>query len=133
MSITADEAKSVIAAALAKSTDLGRAVTITVVDTAGHVVAIHRQDGSGPINFDLSYGFAFTSAITGGATGERLAQVADLNWFRAASTIHGGKLMAAKGAMPINRGDVYVGSIGVSGAPEEEDHAIAEAGANALN
>ncbi len=131
MTITAAEAQKVIDAAVAKTNELGKSVTITVVDAAGEVSAIGRMDGSGPINFDLSYGLAYTAAKFG-APGERLARMADNNWFRAASTMRGGKLMVAKGALPIRRGDELIGGIGVSGAPEDEDLAIAEAGVAAL-
>ena len=132
MSITAAEARQVVDAAVAKSEELGVVVTITVVDAAGEISAIGRQDGSGPVNFDLSYGLAYTSVVFGGAPGERLAGIADRNWFRAASIMRGGRLMAAKGALPVRRGDEVVGAIGVSGAPEDDDLTIAEAGAAAL-
>ncbi len=46
--------------------------------------------------------------------------------------MRGGRLMVAKGALPLRQGDKMIGAIGVSGAPEEDDLAIAEAGVKAL-
>ena len=46
--------------------------------------------------------------------------------------MRGGCLLAAEGALPLRRGEELVGAIGVSGATEADDLAIAEAGAAAL-
>ncbi len=131
MSITAAQAQTVINGALAKGKELGTPVTIVVVDSGGDVSAIGRMDGAGGFNFDLAYGLAYTSASFS-ATGAQLDGIKDENWFRAASTMRGGRFMVAKGALPLRQGDQVIGAIGVSGAPEEDDLAIAEAGVKAL-
>ena len=131
MSITAAQAQSVIDGALAKGKEIGTPVTIVVVDSAGDISGIGRMDGAGGLNFDLAYGLAYTSASFS-ATGADLDGFKDENWFRAASTMRGGRLMVAKGALPLRQGDKMIGAIGVSGAPEEDDLAIAEAGVKAL-
>ncbi len=131
MSITSAQAQTVINGALAKGKELGTPVTIVVVDSGGDVSAIGRMDGAGGFNFDLAYGLAYTSASFS-ATGAQLDGIKDENWFRAASTMRGGRFMVAKGALPLRQGDQVIGAIGVSGAPEEDDLAIAEAGVKAL-
>ena len=131
MSITAAQAQSVIDGALAKGKEIGTPVTIVVVDSAGDISGIGRMDGAGGLNFDLAYGLAYTSASFS-ATGAQLDGIKDENWFRAASTMRGGRFMVAKGALPLRQGDQVIGAIGVSGAPEEDDLAIAEAGVKAL-
>ena len=131
MSITAAQAQTVISGALAKGKEIGTPVTIVVVDSGGDVSAIGRMDGAGGFNFDLAYGLAYTSASFS-ATGAQLDGIKDENWFRAASTMRGGRFMVAKGALPLRQGDKVIGAIGVSGAPEEDDLAIAEAGVKAL-
>ena len=82
------------------------------------------MDGTGPFNFDLAYDTAYTSALWGW-TGEELYRLADLQFFRAASVMRGGRMMAARGSLPIKRGDEVIGGVGVSGAPEEIDLEIA--------
>ena len=132
MTITAAEATRAVEAALAKSAELGTTVTITVVDAAGELAAFARQDGAAPVNFDISYGQAYTVTKFGGMRGGKIARLADYNWFRGASAMRGGRLLASEGALPLRRGRELVGAIGVSGASETDDLAIAEAGAAAL-
>ena len=132
MSITAAESERVAEAARAKSVELGTAVTISVVDAAGELAAFARQDGAAPINFDISYGQAHTVTKFGGMPGAKIARLADHDWFRGASTMRGGRLLASEGALPLRRGGELVGAIGVSGASGADDLAIAEAGAAAL-
>ena len=132
MAITAAESARVIEAALARSEELGAVVSITVTDSSGEIAGFARQDESAPINFDISYGQAYTVIQFGGMRGGKIAKLADYNWFRGASTMRGGRLLAAEGALPLRRGGELVGAIGVSGASEADDLAIAEAGAAAL-
>ena len=132
MTITAAEATRVVEAALAKSTELGSTVTISVVDSAGELAAFARQDGAAPVNFDISYAQAYTVTKFGGMRGGKIARLADYNWFRGASAMRGGRLLASEGALPLRRGGELAGAIGVSGASEANDLAIAEAGVEAL-
>ena len=132
MTITAAEATRAVEAALAKSVELGTTVSISVVDAGGELAAFARQDGSAPVNFDISFGQAYTVTKFGGLRGGKIARLADYNWFRGASAMRGGCLLAAEGALPLRRGGELVGAIGVSGAPEADDLAIAGAGAAAL-
>ena len=115
----------------AKAQALGRRITITVVDAAGEIVATRRMDGSGPLNFDLSYGLAYTCAIMK-RSGEELDRLKNRNWFFGGSVMRGGRMMVAKGALALKRGDEVIGGVGVSGAPEEIDYEVAVAGAAAL-
>ena len=132
MFILAADAEKVVGAALAKAEELGQKVTITVVDGAGDIAALRRQDASPSVNFDLSYGMAYTSVSFGGMRGEVLGKLADSSWFRAASVMRGGRLMASKGALPLKRDGQLLGAIGVSGGSEAGDVEIAEAGVAAL-
>ena len=132
MTITAAEATRAAEAALAKSVELGTTVSISVVDAGGELAAFARQDGSAPVNYDISFGQAYTVAKFGGLRGGKIARFADENWFRGASAMRGGCLLAAEGALPLRRDGDLVGAIGVSGASESDDLAIAESGAAAL-
>ena len=132
MSISAAEARRVVEAAIARSEELGAAVTVTVVDACGELAGFARQDGAAPINFDISYGQAYTVIQFGGMRGGQIAKLADYGWFRGASTMRGGRLLASQGALPLRRGGELIGAIGVSGASEADDLAIAEAGVAAI-
>ena len=132
MSLSADQAQTVVNAALAKAREFGKFVTVVVVDRAGDIAAVGRMDRAPGVWFDLAYGFAYTCTIWGGASGARLAPIKDENWFRAASTMRGGRMMVADGSLPLVQDRTLIGAIGVAGATDEEDLAIAEAGAKAL-
>ena len=132
MNITAAEAVRAMETALAKSVELGTAVSISVVDAAGELAAFARQDGAAPVNFDISYAQAYTVTKFGGLRGASIARLADYDWFRGASSMRGGRLLASDGALPLRRGGELVGAIGVSGASAADDLAIAEAGTAAL-
>ena len=111
MSITADQAQKVLGGAIAKSKELGEAVTVVVVDSAGEISAVSRMDGARALHFDFAYGLAYTSAITT-QSGAELEWAKDENWFRAASIMRGGRLMVARGALPLRAGNKVIGAIG---------------------
>ncbi|HMZ52380.1 MAG TPA: heme-binding protein, partial [Candidatus Sumerlaeota bacterium] len=45
---------------------------------------------------------------------------------------NGGRVIIFAGGVPIKKGNVVVGAIGASGGSGEQDHAVAEAGAQAF-
>ena len=92
-------------------------VAVTIVDAAGEISGFARQDGAAAANFDISYGQAYTVIKFGGMSGANLEKLADYNWFRSASSMRGGRLMAAIGSLAFKRGDEVIGAVGVSGAP----------------
>lgn len=131
MSITLEEAEKLTDAAKAKAQEMGLRVTVSVVDAAGHVVTIHRMDGVGAFSVDISSAMAFTAA-TFGSSGSALENIQERPWFRALSTMYGGRLVASLGMMPIKRGDEVIGAVGVSGGSAQQDLEIVEAGLAAL-
>ena len=132
MTLTAQEAQTVVDAAVAKARDFGKFVTVVVVDRAGDVAAVGRMDRAPGVWFDIAYGLAYTCTIWGGATGAQLAPVKDEAWFKATSAMRGGRMMVADGSLPLRKDRTLIGAIGVAGATDEEDLAIAEAGVAAL-
>ena len=132
MSLTAEEAQNVVDAAVGKAREFGKFVTVVVVDRAGDIAAVGRMDRAPGIWFDIAYGLAYTCTVWGGATGAQLAPVKDEAWFQAASTMRGGRMMVADGSLPLRRDRTLIGAIGVAGATDEEDLAIAEAGVAGL-
>ena len=132
MSLTAEEAQNVVDAAVGKAREFGKFVTVVVVDRAGDIAAVGRMDRAPGIWFDIAYGLAYTCTAWGGATGAQLAPVKDEAWFQAASTMRGGRMMVADGSLPLRRDRTLIGAIGVAGATDEEDLAIAEAGVAGL-
>ncbi len=128
--ISLEQAKKVIAAAEAEAQKNNWPVVITVVDSGGHVVAMHRLDntqlGSIAVAEDKARtavlfrrpSKAFEDAIAGGGIGLRVLGL------RGATPYDGG--------VPIFVDGKLIGAIGVSGMLPPQDGQIANAGASVL-
>src|SRR5262245_51504961 len=128
--ITLEQAKKALAAAEAEATKNKWNVVITVLDSGGHLVAMHRLDGTqlGSIQAarDKAYSAVlyrrptkvFQDLVAQGGANVRLLALAG------ASPLEGG--------IPILVDGKIVGAIGVSGVTSEQDAQVAKAGAEAL-
>jgi len=127
-----DDAARVIAAARRNAEQTGEQVGIVVVDSRGDVKASARGDGALWRALQLAEGKAFASA-THGVPSSELAPRADGAVMRALLHLEHGRIIPVGGAVPLKRGGVILGAVGVSGAPSaERDEEIAKAGAAAL-
>jgi uncharacterized protein GlcG (DUF336 family) len=129
--ITLEQAQAVVAAALAKSTEIGTRMNVAVVDAGGNLKAFGRQDGAWLGSIDISIKKARTARLfdmTTGSLGE-LSQPGGPLWNIEVSN---GGLITFPGGVPLLAGDVVIGAVGVSGSTVEDDHTVAAAGADAL-
>ena len=93
----------------------------------GHLLALHRMDGAGPISAEVAIGKARTSALTKRPSKffeERVKERPAFANFPAGLLIQGG--------VPIVHQNECVGAIGVSGVASHDDEQIAQAGVKAL-
>jgi glc operon protein GlcG len=128
--ISLELAKRVLAAAEAEAVAQGWPMVIAVVDSGGHLVALHRLDqaqlGSLAIarmKAETAVRFrrptrVFEDAVAAGGQGLRLLSVADV--------------CALEGGVPLVRDGVVIGGIGVSGMQSTQDAQVAAAGARAI-
>jgi len=128
--ITLDQAKKALAGAEAEARKNNWNVVITILDSGGHMVAMHRIDGTqlGSIEAaqDKAYSAVlyrrptkvFQDLVAQGGANMRLLRLAG------ASPLEGG--------IPLILDGKIVGGIGVSGMTSEQDAQIAKAGAEAL-
>jgi len=128
--ISLEQAKKVMAGAEAEATKNKWNVVITVLDSGGHVVALHRLDGTqlGSIEAAREKAYSavlyrrptkvFQDLVGQGGANLRLLKLAG------ASPLEGG--------IPIIVDGKLVGAIGVSGVTSEQDAQVAKAGADAL-
>lgn len=127
-SVSAAGAKVALAAAEKLAAEKGHQVSIAVLDHAGYPVALHRMDGATVTSVEAAIRKARTAAQL--RMPSRVFQ--DL--------LHGGMttllslefLTPMAGGMPLEAGGVVVGGIGCSGGSEEDDEALAAAGAQAF-
>ncbi len=132
MNITLEQAEKIISAAKAKSIALNTKMNISVVDAGANLVAFARMDGAWLGSLDISLKKAKTARffdMNTGTIGELSQPGGSLYNIEHSN----GGLITFPGGVPIkNRNDEIIAAIGVSGSSVENDHAVAEAGANAL-
>ena len=128
--ITLDQAKKVMAAAEEKALENNWYVAISIMDSGGNPVMLHRLDGAQLSAVRIAEGKALTAVefrrptkaledvIASGGAGLRYFTVPNIN------------LM--EGGVPIVVDGKIVGGIGVSGVHSLEDAQIAQAGADAI-
>ena len=131
MSLTLDEANRVIEAAIKKAQELDFEVSVAVVDTGGRLIAFGRMDQGVWASIYGAIGKAVLSSAFGGRT-ESLEKIAETPIMKGIMEAAGGGMVAAAGAVPLKKGGIVVGAVGVGGARGGVDVDIADAAAGAL-
>ncbi|MDP2298196.1 MAG: heme-binding protein [Pseudolabrys sp.] len=120
-------AEKILAAAIAKATEMKVPECIAIVDAGGHLVAFARMDGAFSMSLDTALVKAQTAASYGAPTGNILAGV-DLKLAIATQ----GKRVNLPGGIPIVIDGRVVGAIGVGSGTGEEDRQVALAAVKAV-
>ena len=107
-------AKAVAEAALERCQKDGSRVTVIVLDRAGNIRIVLRDDGAAPHTFENSQRKAYT-ALTFRAPSRELAERLTKNP-GAVSQVYLSGTSAAGGGLPIKVGNETIGAIGVSGS-----------------
>ncbi len=130
--ITLEQARRVVDAAVARSSEMSVNMNIAVVDVGGNTKAFAGMDGAWIGSIDISMKKARTARYFDMNTGEigKLSQPGGPLYNIEHSN---GGLITFPGGVPIRSsgGDV-IGAIGVSGSTVEDDHAVAESGVAAI-
>lgn len=130
--ITLSDARRVIAAAEKKAAEIGQPMNIAVVDEGGNLIAHVRMDRAWIGSIDISINKAWTARAFNISTKELAEQSQSGDQFFGIHVSNGGRVMIFAGGIPLKRGNEVVGAIGVSGGMGKQDHAVAEAGAEAF-
>ena len=129
--ISADQARAVVRAAIAKATEIGAKMNIAVVDAGGNLKAFFRMDGAWLGSIDIAIKKAGTARSFDMPTGEigKLSQPGGPLYNIEHSN---GGLITFPGGVPLRSAEGgVIGAIGVSGSSVEDDHTVAEAGSAA--
>ena len=131
--MTLEMAEKIGKAALAKATELGRPMSVSVVDESGRLVYYTRADGAGFFTFDTSRAKAMASASFRRATLEitENKEANPLLWYSLPSVVPA-QALPSPGGLPIIRDGRVIGAVGLGGGSPEEDHTCALAGAAAV-
>ena len=128
-SLTLEAAKLMAAAAEATAAGNGWKVVIAVVDDGGHVLLVHRLDGTQSSSVPTAMGKA-RSAVAYKRPTRILEEMINQGRFSFLSA--GGDPVALQGGLPVEVDGQLVGGIGVSGVKASDDEIVARAGLDAL-
>ena len=129
--ITLDQAHAALEAAAKKAQEINTKMDIAIVDAGGNLKAFARMDGAWLGSIDISIKKAKTARFFDMPTGEigKLSQPGKPLYGIEHSN---GGLITFPGGVPIkNQQGTVIGAIGVSGSTVENDHTVADAGAQA--
>ncbi len=129
--ITWEQARAAVMAAVEKSQAVDVKMNIAVVDAGANLKAFARMDGAWLGSIDIAMKKARTARFFDMNTGEigKLSQPGG-SLYNIEHSNDG--LITFPGGVPIVNGKGgIIGAIGVSGSTVENDHTVAEAGANA--
>ncbi len=131
MGLTLDQARTMIAATLAKGHEMGfKPLSVVVLDAGGHVLAFEREDGASPGRFGIAQGKAYGSVMLGMAgTAQKARADAQAYFMAAMNGVYGGKVVPVPGGILVrdSSGDV-IGALGVTGDTSDNDVIAGEAG-----
>lgn len=130
--ITLADARRVIAAAEKKAEQIGQPMNIAVADAGGNLVSHARMDGAWLGSIDISIKKAYTARAFNIATKDLAAHSQSGGQFFGIHASNDGRIMIFAGGVPLTRNGQVVGAVGVSGGSGDQDHAVALAGAAAL-
>ncbi len=127
-----DAARRMMDAAREKATEIGKPVSVAIVDAGGNVMALERMGDAPSATVVVAEGKAVASAVMGRDSG-RLEAMADSlpTIINSLMIRYGGRFVPAQGGVVVREGGTIVGAVGVSGATSDEDESIARAGAEA--
>mgnify|MGYP003575831784 CR=1 FL=1 len=132
MNITLEQAEAVIAAAKAKAVETKTLMNIAVVDAGANLVAFAHMDNAWLGSIDISMKKARTARYFNMPSGEigKLSQPGGPLYNIEHS--NGGLISFPGGVLIKDASGEIIGAVGVSGDSVDNDHIVAQAGADAV-
>lgn len=133
MTLSLDNARTIIAATRAKGGEMGlKPLSVVVLDAGGHVLAFEREDGAAPGRFAIAHGKAFGAVMLGMAGRAQMARAEAQAYFMAAvNGVYGGQVVPVPGGVLLRQDSQVIGAVGVTGDTSDNDALAALAGAEA--
>lgn len=116
--ITLEQARTIIAGALAKAADGGfKPLGVVVLDAGGHTTAFERQDGASAMRFKIAHGKAYGAIAMGLGSRTLYVRVQKQPYFiDAMNALADGALVPVPGGVLIRDSEgVLLGAVGVTG------------------
>jgi uncharacterized protein GlcG (DUF336 family) len=134
MSLTLQQATTIVQAALAKARETACApLAVAVLDAGGHLKAFAREDGAGIVRPQIAVGKAWGALGMGLGSRTLARRVAEQPqqqaFFGALNAMSGGRVVPAAGGVLVrDAGGAVLGAVGISGDVSDKDEACALAG-----
>lgn len=126
-----EAANAAVVAAVRHAEQLQVRVNVAVVDRGAHLAAFLRMPGAPFHSIDIARDKAGTAVSFGFATSDWAQALAAMSETTRAGLVGRPGMAMIGGGVPIEADGWIIGAIGVSGASEAQDEAIARAGAAA--
>jgi uncharacterized protein GlcG (DUF336 family) len=125
MTLPFAEARALADRARGGALELGKALSIAVVDYGGFIVLIERMDGARPMTADIALAQAYSSAVRQRPT-EMLEnwRNSDPVFFTQVGRMGHRPIVATKGGVTIQRDGAILGGLGISGGSPDEDQQV---------
>jgi uncharacterized protein GlcG (DUF336 family) len=127
MKLTLAEAEEIVAAAQEHGQDLGKALSVAVVDAGGFLLVVKRCDGARPLTPNIAIAKAYSSAVMERPT-KMLRPWAESNpgFFAQLSTMGAQPIVATEGGVTVKRDGEILGGLGISGGTGDEDQKVCD-------
>lgn len=128
------KARTIIAKTLAKGREMNlKPLSVVVLDAGGHVIAFEREDGAAPGRFDIARGKAFGAVMLGMPGSAQMARAEQQPYFMAAvNGVYGGQVIPVPGGiLVLDKKNVVIGAVGVTGDTSDNDAEAGTAGIEA--
>ncbi|OIJ69311.1 GlcG/HbpS family heme-binding protein [Streptomyces mangrovisoli] len=130
--LTIEDAEALVATAREAADAAGVAVSVTVLDAGGHLLAFRRDDRAVLISGETSTRKAYTALQLNAPTADLVDAVQPGGLFHTLPTALDRPLLFIAGGVPVRRDGRLVGAVGVGGGAPEQDHSFATAAAETL-
>ncbi|MCE2517393.1 MAG: heme-binding protein [Alphaproteobacteria bacterium] len=135
MSISLNQANTIISAALAKArADNMKPLSVIVLDSRGALVAAQSEDGVSIMRSKIAHGKANAAIQLGMGTRALMNRAETQAYFVSAiNGVAGGDLVPVPGGCLIMDGDALIGVVGISGDTSDNDEIACVAGIEAAS
>lgn len=121
-------ARAIVDDARARAFELGKALSIAVVDYGGFTVVIERMDGARPMTPTIAQSKAYSAAVMQRPTAMlENWRDSDPVFFTQVGRMGHHPIVATLGGYTLKRDGAIVGGVGISGGSPREDQDIVEA------
>jgi uncharacterized protein GlcG (DUF336 family) len=124
--LSLDAARTIAEAALTACTSQGFHTTVAVVDRAGNLLVLLRDEQSNPATIDMARGKAYTALVFRGPTNDFQKATATDPTRAPQRDVPG--IIALGGGVPITAGGEIIGAVASSGSNQTADDGCARAG-----